>query len=170
VTPTSRPTELFPRTPAGYFQLESYSSYMRLWQYLERANAVGREVVLVRGDKPEVCRRTIRGFTTLGAGALLDIPAVLESLEITPQIQHPVLLELRIGNATPLVQLLSSEFQLQFTFTLALTRSRTLILKASCHYQANPSFAHADAFAPLELKPKHFSKDIWRVWLERACG
>jgi hypothetical protein len=170
VTPNLRPTELFPRTPAGYFQLESYSSYMRLWQYLERAHAAGREVVLVRGDKPEVCRRTLRGFAAAGVGGLVDLPLLLESLEITPQIQHPALLELQQGNATPLIQLLSSEFQLQFSFTLALTRSRTLILKTSCHYQPNLTFAHADAFMGLELKPKRFSKDIWRVWLERACG
>ena len=179
-----RPTQPLSTYPGGYFQLESYSSLQRLWMLLEGAERAGRKVRLQRGDTEETCRRVVEGYTVERAGGLLDERRALEE-DIT---LHPALIALAVGDFGPLKDTLTREYSLNFSFTLAFTKNRTLILKASAVYKVHPrgqvqGLDEARAiqnFADLEPEPtlpdsakfypRRFSKEEWRVLLERACG
>ncbi len=159
-----RPTEPLPFKPAGYLQMESYSSLKRFWTYLEFAERAGRRLVVTRGDKDVTCRRRIEGYTLARAGGLVDVDRASAELD-DGMAAHPALLALAGGDPAPLAAVLDETYVLRVNLTLALTRSRDLILKPDLTY------------VPLEqdvlhvrLVPRRFGRDELRFMLERACG
>ncbi len=162
-----RPTEPLLEKPAGYQSMESYSSLRRLWTFLDAAERAGRRLTLVRGDPETRARRRIEGFALPFAGALLDVPkveaAILDGFE-----SHPALFALAAGDPAPLRAALDAGYDLHVTFTLALTRSRDLILRPDLRYLPHPGAPALPGDLP--LLPRRFSRDELRFMLERACG
>ncbi|GGJ32513.1 hypothetical protein [Deinococcus roseus] len=162
-----RPTQPLPETPNGYMQLENYSSLKRLWVYLQGASAQGLTVRTLRSDPEEACRRHISGYQLLKAGGLLDPARTLKHLDEHVYTPDPTLLAALDSDFDPLKQLLSEEYLLKIEFTLAFTRNRQLVLKAAAQYVPLPE---ASVKLDLKLEPRRFSRDEWKVMLDRACG
>ena len=162
-----RPSEPLPDKPAGYQSMESYSSLRRLWTYLDAAERTGRSVRPVRGDPETRARRRIEGFALPFAGGLLDV-AKVEAASLDGFESHPALFALAAGDPTPLRTALDQDYDLQVTLTLALTRSRDLILRPDLRYQPHPGATPLPGDLP--LLPRRFSRDELRYVLERACG
>lgn len=160
-----RPSEPIPFKPAGYLLLESYSSLRRFWAYLDGAARAGRRLSLVRGDSERACRRRIEGLALPGAGALVDLDKAAAEIEEGGPIPGIELLALAAGDPRPLQELLSERYELRATFTLALTRTRDLILKPELAYAARA----ADELG-IRFVPRRFGRDELRVLLDRACG
>lgn len=161
-----RPNVPLPHRPAGYQQMESYSSLRRFWAMLDAAARAGRTVRPPRGDSELTCRRRIEGYAVPGAGGLLDVQRALDSLE-EGLVPHPALLALLAGDPDPLRALLSAEYELRASFVLAFTRSRDLILKPELKYAP---LAGEPLPRDLTLAPRRFSRDELRFLLERAVG
>ena len=159
-----RPTTPLPFKPAGYLQLESYSSLRRFWSFLDAAERAGRRLSIVRGDQDATCRRRIEGFALKGAGALVDTDKALREVEDGP-IPGVELLALTAGDPRPLQEMLSERYELQVTVTLGFTKSRDLI--------ARPDFTFK-SIGPDEVGvrfgPRRFSRDELRHLLHRACA
>lgn len=158
-----RPAEPLSYKPAGYLQLESYSSLRRFWSYLDGAERVGRRVSIVRGDSDNACRRRIEGYALVNAGALLDLERAGQEIEDT--IAGFELLALAAGDPRPLQEALSERFELRAAFVLAFTRSRDLVLRPELSYKA----LEGDDLG-VKLFPKRFGRDELRFMLDKACG
>ncbi|MBB6098471.1 hypothetical protein HNR42_001905 [Deinobacterium chartae] len=161
-----RPHRPLAYAPAGYLQLERYSSLKRFWDLTEGAERTGRRVRPVRGDAEDVCRRVIEGFALEGAGGLVDLERAAAEIEdgLSP---HPALLALAAADPEPLKALLSEAYRLEISFALAFTRARDLVLKATSAYKP------LEAPGPLpglSFVPRRFSRDELRFMLHRACG
>ena len=158
-----RPSEPLTTKPAGYLQLESYSSLRRFWSYLDGAERSGRRIGVVRGDSESSCRRRVEGYALVNAGTLLDVEKAEQEIEDT--IAGFELLALAAGDPRPLQDLLSERFELRATFVLALTRSRDLILRPELTYRP----LEGDDLG-VKLVPKRFGRDELRFMLDKACG
>lgn len=162
-----RPSEPLPDKPAGYLSLESYSSLRRLWTFLDGAERAGRRLSLLRGDTEASARRRIEGYALPFAGGLLDV-AKVEAAIADGFESHPALFALAAGDAAPLRAELDRNFDLHAGLTLALTRSRELVLRPELRYRPHPGAAPLPGDLPLTAR--RFSRDELRVVLERACG
>ncbi len=158
-----RPAEPLAIKPAGYLQLESYSSLRRFWSYLDGAERVGRRVSMMRGDAENICRRRIEGYSLANAGALLDIEKAEQEIEET--IAGFELLALAAGDPRPLQTLLSERYELRAAFVLALTKARDLIVRPELNYKV----LEGDDLG-VKLVPKRFGRDELRFMLDKACG
>lgn len=167
---SARPGQPIPGRPAGYLQLESYSSLKKFWTYLSAATAAGRRVTLTRGDSLDTCRRRIAGYRLPNAGGLIDTARVLAALEdgLTP---HPALLALLQGEPEALRLTLNEGYDLCLDFVLAFTVSRDLIVRPELKYRPSEFVPPADPLpSDVPLVPRRFARDELRVLLDRACG
>jgi hypothetical protein len=167
---SARPSQPISGRPAGYLQLESYSSLKQFWSYLNAAAAAGRRLTLVRGDNLESCRRRIAGYRIPNAGGLIDTGRVLASLEdgLTP---HPALIALLADDPGVLRLTLNEGYELCMDFVLALTLSRDLIVRPELKYRPSEFVPPAKPLPDgLPLVPRRFARDELRVLLDRACG
>ncbi|GEM46132.1 hypothetical protein [Deinococcus cellulosilyticus] len=162
-----RPIQPLPDVPNGYMQLENYSSVKRLWTYLQGASQQGLLVRPLRTDSEEVCRRLISGYQLPAAGVLIDQAKTLKYLDEHVYTPHPTLMAALEGNFEPLKLLLSESYVLKIDFTLAFTRSRQLVMKTSAQFVPLPE---ATEKLDLKLEARRFTRDEWRVLLDRACG
>ncbi|ULH15676.1 hypothetical protein MF271_03275 [Deinococcus sp. KNUC1210] len=165
-----RPTQPLNGRPAGYQQLESYSSLKKFWNYLDAAERAGRRITLVRGDTIATCRRRLSGYRIPNAGGLIDEARVLAQLEdsLTP---HPALIALLSGDGGPLKTLLSEGYELNLEFVVGLTVARDLIVRPELRYRPSEFVPPADPLPDdLILVPRRFGRDELRLLLERACG
>ena len=165
-----RPSQPLNGRPAGYQQLESYSSLKKFWNYLDAAERAGRRVTLVRGDSLATCRRRLSGYRIPNAGGLIDEARVLTQLEdsLTP---HPALIALLGGDGGPLKTLLSEEYDLVLDFVLGLNTARELIVRPELRYRPSEFVPPAEPLPQdLILLPRRFGRDELRLLLERACG
>jgi len=156
--------------PAGYLQLESYSSLRKFWSYLNGAALAGRRLTLVRGDSLDSCRRRIAGYCIPNAGGLVDQGRVLAALEdgLTP---HPALLALLGGEVGPLRTALNEGYDLHLDFVLAFTAARDLIVRPDFRYRVSEFVPPAEPLPDgVPLVPRRFARDELRVLLDRACG
>ncbi|WP_407571112.1 hypothetical protein [Deinococcus altitudinis] len=165
-----RPGQPISGRPAGYSQLESYSSLKKFWSYLNGATVVGRRLTLLRGDTLDTCRRRISGYRIPNAGGLIDAARVLTALEdgLTP---HPALLALMSGDPDGLRVTLNEGYDLSLDFVLAFTTSRDLIVRPELKYRASEFVPPTEPLPEgLPLTPRRFARDELRVLLDRACG
>ncbi|WP_034384377.1 hypothetical protein [Deinococcus sp. YIM 77859] len=163
-----RPTRLLPTRPAGYVELARYSSLGRFWAYLEGAERAGREVRVVRGDTPELCRRRVSGYTLSGAALLLDTGRVVRALDEGFET-HPALLALLATDPAPLRAELNAHFELRLDFVLALTAARDLIVRPEFKYA--PLVRGLSDLPPgLPLQPRRLGRDEVHMLVQRACG
>ncbi|GMA16427.1 hypothetical protein E5F05_14280 [Deinococcus metallilatus] len=163
-----KPTRPLPTRPAGYVELARYSSLGRFWTCLGGAERAGREITLVRGDTPDLCRRRVSGYALPGAALLLDTGRVTQALDDGFET-HPALLALLAGDPGPLRAELNAHFELRLDFVLALTAARDLI--------ARPEFSYvplvrglSDLPASLPLQPRRLARDEVHLLVQRACG
>ncbi|WP_425148089.1 hypothetical protein [Deinococcus sp.] len=165
-----RPNQTLPGRPAGYQQLESYSSLKKFWNYLDAAERTGRRVTLVRGDSVATCRRRLSGYRIPNAGGLIDEARLLTQLEEGLAL-HPALIALLGQNAGPLKTLLSESYELSLDFVLGLTSARDLVVRPELKYRPSEFFPPAEPLpGELSLTPRRFGRDELRLLLERACG
>lgn len=164
----SRPTRPLPTRPAGYVELARYSSLGRFWAYLGGAERAGREVRVIRGDPPELCRRRVTGYALPGAALMLDTGRALQALDDGFET-HPALLALLAGDPEPLRAEVNAHFELRLDFVLAFTAARDLI--------ARPEFRYAplvrglsDLPPSLPLQPRRLKRDEVHLLVQRACG
>lgn len=148
-------------------QLENYSTVKRLWTYLQGADTQGLLVRPLRTDSEEVCRRVISGYQLKHAGALIDQARTLKYLDEHIYTPHPTLLSALDGDFDPLKALLTEAYVLKIDFTLAFVRTRQLVLKTSALFVPLPDTSEK---LDLKLEPRRFSRDEWRVMLDKACG
>ena len=167
---SARPGQPLSGRPAGYLQLESYSSLKQFWTYLGGASAAGRKLSLMRGDSLDTCRRRIAGYRIPNAGGLIDAARVLAALEdgLTP---HPALLALMADDPGVLRQTLNEGYDLSLDFVLAFTSGRDLIVRPELKYRVSEFVPPAHPLPDgLPLTPRRFARDELRVLLDRACG
>ncbi|GGN28855.1 hypothetical protein [Deinococcus daejeonensis] len=168
-TPASeRPTRPLPHRPAGHVELARYSSLGRLWALLGGAARAGRQVTLVRGDSPDLCRRRVSGYVLSGAGVFLDVPRTARHLEdgFAP---HPALVALLAGEPDPLRAELNAHFELRVDFTLALTAARDLICRPELRFaEVVPGLSDLPGDLPLEVR--RLGRDELHLLVQRACG
>jgi len=165
-----RPDQPIAGRPAGYLQLESYSSLKKFWSYLGGATTAGRRLTLIRGDTLSTCRRRISGYRIPNAGGLIDTARLLTALEdgLSP---HPALLALLSGEPEPLHRALNEGYDLSLEFVLALTTGRDLIVRPELKYRPSEFVPPVEALPEgLPLVPRRFARDELRVLLDRACG
>ncbi|UQN06178.1 hypothetical protein [Deinococcus sp. QL22] len=163
-----RPTLPLPAKPAGYVELARYSSLGRLWGLLGGALRSGRDISIVRGDSPDLCRRRIAGYALPGAALFLDTARLLSQLEDGFET-HPALLALLSGDADPLRAELNAHFELQLNFVVALTAGRDLIVRPEFRYLPTvPGLSTLPA--QLALVPRRLGRDELHLLLQRACG
>ena len=165
-----RPSQPVSSRPAGYLQLESYSSLKQFWTYLTAASAAGRRLTLMRGDTPDTCRRRVAGYRIPNAGGLVDTARVLAALEdgLTP---HPALIALLADDPAILKATLNEGYDLCLDFVLAFTAGRDLIVRPELKYRPSEFVPPARPLPDdLPLVPRRFARDELRVLLDRACG
>ncbi|MFC4456488.1 hypothetical protein [Deinococcus sonorensis] len=165
-----RPTQPLTAKPAGYLQLESYSSLKQLWSYLEAADRAGRRLTLQRGDTEQTCRRRIQGYHLPNAGGLVDASRVEAALADGLAL-HPALISLLSGDVGPLQVTLNEGYDLHCDFVLALTSGRDLIVRPELRYRPS-EFTPPNLPLPADvpLHPRRFGRDELRLLLDRACG
>jgi hypothetical protein len=167
---SARPSQPISARPAGYLQLESYSSLKKFWSYLNGAGTAGRRLTLMRGDSLDTCRRRIAGYRIPNAGGLIDASRVLAALEdgLAP---HPALLALLADDPDLLRQTLNEGYDLCMDFVLAFTVSRDLIVRPELKYRPSEFVPPAEPLpSDVPLVPRRFARDELRVLLDRACG
>lgn len=165
---TPRPTRPLPTRPAGYVELARYSSLGRLWSMLGGAARAGRQVTLVRGDAPDLCRRRVSGYTLPNAGIFLDETRTARDLEdgFAP---HPALLALLGGDPAPLRAELNAHFELRVDFVLAFTARRDLIARPELRFA--PLVAGLSSLPDaLTLDARRLGRDELHLLVQRACG
>ncbi|GAA0500977.1 hypothetical protein [Deinococcus depolymerans] len=165
---TERPVRPLPHRPAGYVELARYSSLSRLWAMLGGAARAGRQVTLVRGDAPDVCRRRVSGYAIGRAGIFLDELRTVRDLDdgFAP---HPALLALLSGDPDPLREELNAHFELRVDFTLALTASRDLIARPELRFA--PLVPGLSTLPDdLTLDARRLGRDELHLLVQRACG
>lgn len=159
-----RPIQPLPFKPAGYLQLESYSSLRRFWTYLDAAERAGRRVLVPRNESEAACRRRIEGFTLGGAGVMLDAEKAAREVD-EGLVPHPALIALAGGDPAPLREFLNEAYELRLTFVLGFVKTRDLILKPEFVYKPL-----GEDVLKARLVPRRFGRDELRFLLERACG
>ncbi|TDE87258.1 hypothetical protein [Deinococcus sp. S9] len=164
----TRPTRPLPTRPAGYVELARYSRLDRFWAYLAGAERAGREVQVLRGDPPELCRRRITGYVLPSMALLLDTGRVLQALDEGFET-HPALLALLAGDPEPLRAEVNAHFELRLDFVLAFTAARDLIAKPEFKYV--PLVRGLSALPlSLPLPPRRLGRDEVHWLVQRACG
>lgn len=165
---TERPTRPLAVKPAGYVELARYSSLGRLWALLGGAARAGREVSLVRGDGPEVCRRRISGYAIANAAVFLDLVKVGRELE-DAFAPHPALVALLADDPAPLRAEVNAHFELRTDFSLALTARRDLIMRPE--FRFTPIVRGLSALPDdLPLDARRLGRDELHLIVQRACG
>lgn len=165
---TPRPTRPLPTRPAGYVELARYSSLGRLWSMLGSAGRAGRQVTLVRGDAPDLCRRRVSGYTLPNAGVFLDEARAARDLE-NGFAPHPALLALLGGDPAPLRAELNAHFELRVDFVLAFTARRDLIARPELRFV--PLVAGLSSLPDgLTLDARRLGRDELHLLVQRACG
>jgi hypothetical protein len=172
-----RPKTPMPEKPRGFITLENYSSLKRYWDFLSGFDRAGLEVKVPHRTPDDHCRRAIRGVRRDNAGGILDVfallstmnddeDAVLGSFSLNPEAQAAVI-DLLAGNAKGVQTILSTHYTLEFDLQLALTSERSLVLKADTKYVPK-----IEPILPKEwpLRANRFGRDEYKMLLERASG
>ncbi len=174
-----RPRTPLPSAPRNFFELERYSSIKRFWDLLEGCHSHGFAVVVPSRTEPSLCRRAITGITRAKAGGLINDAALstalledediaLEAFNLSPEAREAVqkLLE---GYRAPLVEILSTTYQLEFDIQLAFTARREMLMRASAAFVPLP-YLEPPFPVSWKLEPIRWRRDDYKVLLERAAS